>query len=85
MIHREPFPLKNISLKILLIGSAVITVYIFFLSFVSVWVGLNHLNQDGFWIPIVAGTLAITAASWLFLRLLRSVLSQIKEKGIFDV
>jgi hypothetical protein len=42
------------------------TVYIIFIALISIKVGINHLHQDGFWMPILAGSIAIIAFLWLF-------------------
>ena len=85
MIKNDPLPLKSIVLRILLFCCALITAYILFISLVSVWVGLNHPQQQGFWMPVAAGAFFMIATLCLFWRLLRSVMRQLKEKDFIDL
>jgi hypothetical protein len=45
-------------------------VYAGFLSAVSIWVGLCNLNRAGFWVPILAGFVALLAVLWMFLMII---------------
>ena len=85
MIAKDPLPLKSIILKILLFCCGLITAYILFVSLVSVWVGLNHPQQDGFWMPVATGAFLMIATLCLFLRLLKFILNQVKEKDFIDL
>ena len=85
MIHKDPLPLKTIVLNILLFCCGLIAVYLFFISCISIWVGLNHPRQDGFWMPVAAGAFVIVAILCLFLRFLKFALNQMKEKDLLDL
>jgi hypothetical protein len=61
------------------------TVYIIFIALISIKVGINHLPQDGFWMPILAGTISIIAMLWLFLFLIKFTLNQMKDKDILNI
>ena len=80
MIYNEPFPLKTISLFLLLIGLGLIIAYTIFIALVSISVGLNHLQQGGFWVPITAGVISIVVCLWLFLYFSKSIINRMKEK-----
>ena len=84
MIHNEPLPLKNLSLWLLLIFSGLITAYLSFVAAISLWVGLAHLQQDGFWMPILVGTLILVISLWLFYRLTKIILNRTKEMDIIN-
>ena len=85
MIYREPLPLKNISLWCLLVFFGLFAVYIVFVAIISIYVGMNHLQQDGFWMPIFAGLISIIVTLWLFIGLLKFVLNRTKEEDIINV
>jgi len=85
MIYHAPSPLKNVGLRFLLVCCCFMTVYIIFIALISIKVGINHLHQDGFWMPILAGSIAIIAFLWLFLCLLKFILNQMKDKDIIDI
>jgi membrane protein implicated in regulation of membrane protease activity len=80
MIQRDPFPFKMIGLWSILILCSLATVYLILIALVCVWVGLNHFPQDGFWVPILAGTIPTFFILWLFVRISRVMLNKIKEK-----
>ena len=84
MIHNEPFPLKNYSLWLLLVCVGLIVAYLFFIASISVWVGLTHLQPDGFWMPLLAGTLIILVGLFLFYRLSKLILNRTKELDIIN-
>ena len=79
MIHNEPFSLKNFSLWLLLFCAGLIVAFLFFIAFISVWVGLTHAHRDGFWMPILAGTLIILTSLSLFYGLSKFILDRTKE------
>jgi hypothetical protein len=85
MISREPLPLKNMGLWSMLLLSALLVAYIIFASIVSIWVGLSHLHQDGFWMPILAGILTMILVLWPYRRLSRLILNSMKEKDTINI
>ena len=85
MISHEPLPLKNLGLWSLFLLSAFLAAYIIFAAMVSIWVGLSHLQQDGFWMPILAGILLIIVVLWPFLRFSRFILNSMKEKDAINI
>ena len=50
MIPVEPVSFKKIWLWSLIIALGLIAAYIGFLSLVSIWIGIDHSHQAGFWI-----------------------------------
>lgn len=80
-----PLPLKNIGLYILLIFGGLLSAYISFVGLISIWVGLRHSQQDGFWMPILVGALFIIIIALFFARLTKFIRSQMKEKDIIEV
>lgn len=85
MIYHQPFLYKNLSLWLLLLCCGVITAYVIFIALISIWVGLVHLHQVGFLIPILTGVISIMTISLLFLSILKFFLNQMKEKDIIDL
>lgn len=84
MTDNEPISLKNISLCILLIGTGIVLAYIIIIALVSIHVGFHHISQEGFWVPILAGTLSIIGCLWLFLFIARTLLNKMKESDIIN-
>ena len=85
MISHEPLPLKNLGLWSLFLFSAFLAAYIIFGAIVSIWVGLSHVQQDGFWMPILTGILSMILVLWPFLRLSRLILNAMKEKDTISI
>ena len=85
MIYYQPFSYKNLSLWLLLLCCGLVTAYVIFIALISIWVGLFHLHQVGFLIPILAGGISIMTISLLFLSILKFFLNQMKEKDIIDL
>jgi hypothetical protein len=71
--------LKNATLWFLLSCCGLTAGYLVFLGLVSIWVGVQQARQDGFWLPIVAGTLLVLTVSWVFYRLGRFLYGRIKQ------
>ena len=84
MITYGLFPLKKLCLWSLFVCYCLITAYIIFICMAFIWQGLNHLQEDGFWMPILVGGIILTVVLWLFLRFSKFIYSQIKEKETFD-
>ena len=82
MIHREPFPLKNLCLWSLLVCGGLFTAYVIFLALVSIWTGLSCLQEDGFWMPILTGIIGAIVMLWAFLRFTRFIRDRTKEKDV---
>jgi len=85
MISNEPLPLKNLGLWSLFFLAAFLAAYIIFAAMVSVWVGLTHVQQDGFWMPILTGILVMIVVLWPFVRLSRLILNAMKEKDAISI
>jgi len=85
VIADEPFPFKTLGLWILFICSGLATAYVFFICLISVWVGLSQRQQDGFWMPVLVGSITIIAILWLFFRLSKFILGRMKEKDVIDM
>ncbi len=85
MISHEPLPLKTLGLWSLFLLFALLAAYIIFAAIVSIWVGLSHVQQDGFWMPIVAGILSMILVLWPFFRLSRLILNSMKEKDTINI
>ena len=79
-MSNEPMPGKNLFLWLLFFCCSIIVAYIFFVAFISIWIGFNHFEKDGFWMPVMTGILSIVLVLLGFLRLSKSIHYQMKEK-----
>lgn len=79
MIEHKPLPLKKWGLWLLLILCAAVTVYLAFMGLLSVWIGLSHAKQQGFWLPALVGAVWTAAVAWIFYRLSRFIFSRMKD------
>jgi hypothetical protein len=85
MISGEPVSLKKIWLWFLIIVLGLISAYIGFLSLVSVWIGLDHAHQAGFWVPVLVGTSFLMTIFYFFLRITRHILKYMKEEDVVNI
>ena len=85
MTTRQPMPLKSMGLYFLLLFVGIFSAYVSFLGATSIWVGLCHTRQDGFWMPILVGALFIIGTLLLFARLAKFVRNQMKERDLIEV
>lgn len=85
MIPRHPLSLKKIVLHILLILSCLLTIYLSFVSLISVWIGIGYAHRPGFWVPIAAGTTSLIIVLCALLRTVRLLLGHIKENDVVNL
>jgi hypothetical protein len=85
MNSEHPFPAKKIWLWCLIVLCGLLTAYLGFVSLVSVWVGLGHMHQAGFWVPVLAGTLSLMGIFWLYFRLARYLFRHMREENIVNL
>lgn len=77
--------MKNPFLWVLLVFSALVSAYLVFLGVVSISVGLQHTDEEGSWMPVLAGSLCILGVLWILFRLARSLLQTLKKTDSLDV
>ena len=85
MISGEPVSFKKIWLWSLIIALGLISTYIGFLSLVSIWIGLDHAHQAGFWVPVLVGTSFLMTICCFFLRITRHILKHMKEEDVVNI
>lgn len=52
-----------------------------FVSLISINLGLTNYQKEGFWIPILAGSLVILICLWFFFLVSRFVIRRMKGKN----
>lgn len=77
--------MKNPFLWVLLVFSALVSAYLVFLGVVSISVGLQHTDEEGSWMPVLAGSLAILAVLWILFRVARSLVQALRKPDSLDV
>jgi len=82
--YNRTFPLRNIVFKSLIVVLGLAIAYIIFIALISINVGFTHLQQDGFWMPILAGLISIALCLWFFISITRSVINRMKDRDIID-
>jgi uncharacterized membrane protein HdeD (DUF308 family) len=71
--------MKNPFLWVLLVFSALVSAYLVFLGVISISVGLQHTDEEGSWMPVLAGSLCILAVLWIFFRVVRSLVQTLRK------
>lgn len=84
MTNNDSLSYKNTGLWVFLVICGLICAFVIFLGIGSLWFGVKNTAHDGFWMPILTGTLSIILVLWLFSRLFISITSSMKEKDIIE-
>jgi uncharacterized membrane protein HdeD (DUF308 family) len=77
--------MKNPLLWVLLVFSVLASAYAVFLGVISISVGLEHTDQSGSWMPVLAGSLCILVVLWLLFRVTRYLLQALREADTLNV
>jgi uncharacterized membrane protein HdeD (DUF308 family) len=77
--------MRNPFLWVLLVCSALVAAYLVFLGVISISVGLQHTDQEGSWMPLLAGGLCILIVLWLLFRVARSLLQTLRKAESLNV
>ena len=85
MIHNETVSIKKVCLWCLIVACGIVTVCLVFVSFVSMWTGFSHLQQNGFWVPVLAGTTMLILVLFLFIHATKRILFHMKEEDVLNV
>ena len=71
--------MKNPIFWVLLVFSALVSAYLVFLGVISISVGLQHTEEEGSWMPVLAGSLCILVVLWILFRVVRSLVQALKK------
>lgn len=82
--YNKTFPLRNMIFKSLIVILSLAIAYVIFIALISINMGFTHLNQDGFWVPILAGLISIALCLWFLISMTRSVINRMKDRDIID-
>jgi len=85
MIFREPTTSRKACLTGLIVALSLLAAYLCFISLVTLSVGFRHMDRLGFWVPILAGAIALATVIWIFLRAVKRVLSEMKDEDMINV
>jgi uncharacterized membrane protein HdeD (DUF308 family) len=77
--------MKNPFLWVLLVFSVLVAAYLVFLGVISISAGLQHADQEGSWMPVLAGSLCILVVLWLLFRVARSLLQALRKAESLNV
>ena len=79
MTPRQLVPLRKLGFWCLGAVYCFLTVYLGLISLVSIWIGLEHMDQAGYWVPILAGGALLMVLCVVSYRMIRHMMSQVKE------
>jgi hypothetical protein len=82
MIPRHLFPIRNALFKLSILCASLLFLCGLLIGITSVWVGLSHRHQEGFWAPALAGGLFIALIVWLYFRLVLTVRRALRRSDI---
>jgi cell shape-determining protein MreD len=76
--------IKKLGLWCLIVICGIVSICLVFISFVSLGTGFTHMQQEGFWVPVLAGILLLSAALLLFVRATKRILFHMR-KDTFNI
>lgn len=76
---------KYFILCILLLVLGLMTAYVLFISLISIHVGMNNPQYDGFWVPIIAGSIAALCSLWILYFFSRIIIRKIRQKDFLEI
>jgi formate/nitrite transporter FocA (FNT family) len=77
--------MKRIGCYLIMLCSALATGAILFLSSLSVWIGISHQEMDGYWMPVLFGSIVGLLFLYTFFRLSRYLFRQTRRTDSIDV
>ena len=77
--------MKRIGCYFIMLCGALVTGSVLFLSTLSVWIGVSHQEMDGYWIPVLAGSLTGLLFIYAFFRLSRYLFRQTRHTDSIEV
>ena len=77
--------MKNPFLWVLLVFSSLVSAYLVFLGVISISAGLQHSEQGGSWMPVLAGSAGILAVLWILFRVARSLVQALRKTDRLNV
>ncbi len=84
MIPRQHASLKTIFLWCLIATCGIASLCLVFVSFFSLWIGFSNMQQEGFWVPVLAGAILLVVAMFFFIRATKRILFHMKEADVFN-
>lgn len=85
MISKDGFSSKHLVIWLLVVCGGITTLYIIFWGIISIRFGLKNIYHDGFWVPILTGAIVMTCSIWIFFRLSKYLLKQLKEEDFMSL
>ena len=77
--------MKTPFLWVLLVISVLVSAYLVFLGVISISVGLQHTEETGSWMPVLAGSLCVLAVLWILFRVARSLVQALRKTDSLNV
>jgi hypothetical protein len=62
---------KKLILWVAILTFGLVAGYVILLGALSLTAGFRYLDKDGFWVPILGGSLCVVIVTWLFFRFAR--------------
>jgi hypothetical protein len=85
MSPQQASGLKKAWVWVLVVLCALVAAFLGFFFVASVWIGFNHTDQAGFWVPILAGTLCFGLVFWLLFRIAKRILGELEEEDVINI
>ncbi len=83
MIMNQNTSIKKKCLWFLIVVCFMFALLLAFISIISVRTGFLHMQQDGFWVPVSAGMVLLTASIFFFFFSIRRIICCMKAEELF--
>lgn len=84
-LNTKDSPFKRTLIWLTIICGGIITIYLGYISLISLWIGLENSRQQGFWVPIVAGTTLFVFVFWIFSRTTHILLKYLNKEDSLKI
>jgi hypothetical protein len=85
MIPRQDISFRKLLLWCLIAACVLISAYLCFISLFFIWIGVEHINRSGFWLPIILGLLFLFLVLYAAVRLIKHTLKKMQGDDVVHI
>jgi uncharacterized membrane protein HdeD (DUF308 family) len=77
--------MKRFSCYFLIFTGALVAGAVLFLGILSIWTGISHQEREGFWTPVITGSVGSALILYLFFLFARRLFRQVRRTDALDL
>lgn len=82
MIAERTISFRKLFLWSLIVACILIACYLSLVSLISIWIGVENIHENGFWVPLLAGILFLVAVLWTLFHSVRGLLRHLGQEDL---